>query len=129
MWTVRVEQMRAFEEAFLQECIEHVLQFLQKSVFETPPALRRETLEARVRQGVLRAIAYDLEKYSDISAFVALLFTAGPQFDSYPFFRSILTDPDIDPGDRIPTLVELARDEDWWLAEEQSPKSWLTEEN
>ena len=75
-------------------------------------------VEARVRDGVDRTERYDLQDFADIATFVYFQFRVASEFDEYPFFQEILTDEELEPGEKISTMVELATDEDWAAASE-----------
>lgn len=126
MLVIRQEQLNAFEDASLQDCLRFVLSLVREELSERDLAYGSSTLEGRVLDGIHRALRYELDSYADIAAFVTFLLTVGPEFDRYPFFQSVLTDEDLEPAERMTVLVELATDLDWSNAFDQGGEgSWL----
>ena len=113
MLVVRQEQLDIFEKLSLRDCADFVRAFVLENVLAGLPLLPADVLDFRITSGINRAVAYGLTTYSDIAIFVSLLFAIGPAFDSYPFFRSVLTDDDLDHDERLDVLVELAVQRDW----------------
>jgi hypothetical protein len=122
---IRPEQFAAFEDAAAEECFVFVSNFLRENAAEIITPLKPDILEQRTRKGIERARHYELDVFADVATFVYFLFKVGPRFDTFPFFESILTDPDMDPDDRMDTLVEMASDTDWLQAGQLSgPEDW-----
>ena len=115
---IRESQLAAMTAASTEKCIAFTIGFIR----ENDPGLidKRDPVEveARVREGVERTERYYLEDFGDIATFVYFQFRVARDFDEYPFFQEILTDIDLEPGERMSTLVELATDEDWAAASE-----------
>ena len=113
MLVVRQEQLDIFEKLSLRDCADFVRAFVLENVLAGLPPLPADVLDFRVTSGINRAVAHGLTTYSDIAIFVSLLFAIGPTFDSYPFFRSVLSDDDLDHDERLDVMVELAVQRDW----------------
>ena len=134
MLVIRREQMQAFERESFEDCVRFVSGFVLGQVFDKPPGISAETLDRRIRSGILRAEEYGLASYSAIAIFVSLLFAIGPSFDQYPFCASVLKDsdlnrPDSDEDERMTVLTELATERDWLDAYQSCGQgAWLLED-
>jgi hypothetical protein len=131
MLVIRTAQMQVFERESLEDCVRFLTQFVREQVFEELPGISDATLDRRIRAGILRADEYGFLTYSDIAIFVSLLFDIGPTFDQYPFFQSVLKDPDLagrdsEEDERMTVLIELATQRDWLDAYESGGQgAWL----
>ena len=122
---ISAAQIRYFEQNAMRECELFVREFLTQEAAEIVAALPKEVFGRRVRIGIDRAMTYEIGDFGDIATFVYFMFTIGADFDEYSLFQSILTDADVDPDDRVSTLVELASDDDWAAARDASaPGAW-----
>jgi hypothetical protein len=134
MLTIRAEQMKAFRpaaEAAFERRVAAYLRGEHAAEVVLLPAgedgvderevkdLDDETFLKMVRAGIARARAYGLTWESSITAFVVLLFTVAPNFDSHPLIRRVLLDGQSEPDACFEQLWEQTTDDNWEAAQER----------
>ena len=115
---IRESQMVAITAPSTDRCVAFTIGFIRENDAGLIDKLDPADVAARVRDGVDRTERYDLQDFADIATFVYFQFRVASEFDEYPFFQEILTDEELEPGEKISTMVELATDEDWAAASE-----------
>lgn len=110
---IRAQQIKHFENEGIKECEIFTRNFIEEQDPELVRALPRDVYERRVRLGIERAKTYDIGEFGDVAAFVYFMFKVGADFDEYPPFQELLTDPATDGDDKMMVLTELATDQQW----------------
>jgi hypothetical protein len=60
-----------------------------------------------------------------LAGFVAIMFEAAPNFDSYPLTQQILQDENTPPNSRLELLLDRVSEEDWAkLKTSYDPGAW-----
>jgi hypothetical protein len=99
MLTVRKAQVEALVQVPAAEFAATVVSYLHRFFPEDCAALRLPELRGLVEQGISRAVGYGIASRADVCAFVGVMFTFGPAFDSrLEWARAILEDPKISSG-------------------------------
>jgi hypothetical protein len=116
MLIIRKEQMDVFQN----EAERNFENEVQKQLRTTHAALVKDMdddiLRKRVAYGIFRAREYGLTWKSNLAIFVILMFDLNPEFDRHPSFSRRLNDTDVDPNERMRTLVKEMTEEDWATA-------------
>jgi hypothetical protein len=117
------EQMRAFsgvaDELLTQRLADHLRLNYADNVVKLPTAelqlseLAEGDLKAMIQGGCARARSYQISHESALAGFVALMFEAAPNFDSYPPMQRTLQDENTPPNSRVDLLLDQASEEDW----------------
>jgi hypothetical protein len=81
MLTLRPEQMRAFSEAALKRFEETMLAHLKKFFPDKYEAAGEPKVRKLIRYGIERAASYDITAQRDVSRYIDLMMTLGPDFD------------------------------------------------
>lgn len=113
MLPIRPEQWAQFQKAAEERFVERVAVYLQHAHPRAVAGLDRRILEQRVAQAVARAQTFGLTSEYALCVFAGLTFTIAPNFDAVPAVRSILTDPEHAPNDRIVVLLRRLTPADW----------------
>jgi hypothetical protein len=129
MLTIRADQIQAFDAVAETMFVDRVSRYLQEHHADTAIRLREgestvrdladEMLREFVRNGVVRARAYELSHESALAAFVVLQFESAPNFDDHPLLHRALTDDRGDPNLRIDRLMDQASPENWEAVKER----------
>jgi len=117
------EQMRAFsgvaDELLIQRLADHLQSNYAHTVVRLPTStlklseIAEADLKAMIKSGCARARSYGLSHESALAGFVALMFEAAPNFDSYPSMQQTLQDENTPPNARLDLLLDQASEEDW----------------
>jgi hypothetical protein len=87
--------------------------------------LDEETLLRLVRGGIARARSYGMTWESSVTAFVVLMFTVAPNFDSHPLVRRALRGGGVEPDLRIEEMWDKVSAENWEAARDSyDPAAW-----
>ncbi len=123
MLKILPEQMRAFsavaDELLVQRIVDHLRANYADTVVQLPSRMflldeiDEDDLKQMVHTGLARARSYGISQESALAGFVALMFEAAPNFDSYPPMQQILQDENTPPNSRLDLLLDQATDEDW----------------
>jgi hypothetical protein len=99
------EQMAVFapeaESAFENKLVKHLREYHTGLTQDLPDGILLDL----VRCGIAKARSYGITWESKLTAFVALMFTTAPNFDSHPRVRAILTSAGIDPERKVNVVV------------------------
>lgn len=135
MLIIRPEQFAAFkavaETAFVTRLAERVREKHADVVIELPNGssavkqLPDDVLQAMVEQGIARARGYGMSWESTLTAFVAIMFVAAPNFDEHPLIQRVLKDESAPPDSRIDQLWDRTSDQNWEAVERNyDPSAW-----
>lgn len=113
MLPIRPEQWAQFRKTAEERFVRRVAVYLQHSHARAVAGLDRELVEQRVAQAVARARTYGLTSEYALCVFAGLTFTIAPNFDAVPAVRSILTDPEHPPNERMVVLLRRLTPADW----------------
>lgn len=124
MLKIRTAQIDAFasaaESAFENRLLEHVRATYADEVVQLPQQgailvseIGDDVLRLMVRGGIARARHYHLTWESSIGAFVALMFTTAPSFDSHPLIARALQNTRVAESERFDLLWQQTNDENW----------------
>jgi hypothetical protein len=112
---IREEQMRAFERAQEQPFLASAAAYIRSQYPEITAGFADAELLRRVELAFGRASQFGFTSQASALGFMVLMFTVGPEFDSHPSIREILSQS----GDSIPPDARLA-----YLADAISPEEW-----
>jgi len=130
MLTIRREQLKALEVDALERYVHELANYIRTEDSEEevfPPGgtdfiqvkdLPENMLVAMVKAGVARARNHGFTLDCDIAAFVSLMFSFAPNFDTQATIQTVLSDQEFTPEERMDMLVELVGEEGWDQAEE-----------
>lgn len=76
-------------------------------------AIPEAQLMALGAEGFTRALGYGLARTADVAWFLEMMLTCAPDFDRYPPIRFILSDPDIQVGEKVDRVLARMREADW----------------
>jgi hypothetical protein len=135
MLIIRQEQFEVFqtvaEAAFVRRVVEHLRTHHGDVVIQLPnevvlvKQIADERLHRIARQGVRRARGYGMDWESGVTAFVVLMFVAGPNFDKHPLVERILRDERVAANSRIDQLWERTSDDNWEAVRNNyDPAAW-----
>jgi hypothetical protein len=110
---IRAEQMNVFEKHIESSFTEQIIEHLHLHHSDAILGLSEEVLRERVESFKIRARSYGLTWQSSIIGFVALCFVVGPKFDQQAQVHSVLTDPAIEPNERIQELRHRVDKRSW----------------
>lgn len=126
MLTIRHEQIEAFREVAEAAFERRVAAYVREEHGEEPVALAsgeralreldEEALLRLVRRGIARARSHGMTWESTVTAFVVLMFTVAPNFDSHPLIRRALRDPSVEPDLRLEEIWDKVTAENWEAA-------------
>jgi hypothetical protein len=106
MLTIRAAQMAELDRMAREEFHRRLAADLRQTFPEYTAGQTDQQLLERVVQADRKATAYGLETEKGLSQFIALTFTAGPNFDEIPAVQQYLRFPGIDPHHKIDVLVD-----------------------
>lgn len=102
----------------------HVQDHCRDSVRDIDPLSLREMVE----NGLARARSHGLDDPKSLTAFVAIMFEIGPNFDEEPEIRAALADASVPMAERFDTLLARVSDAAWERAEAQRDSlAWFPE--
>ena len=138
MLTIRREQFEAFrhvaESAFVRRVVEHLRENVADSVVQLPnevilvKQISDERLRGMVRRGIARARDYGMDWESSVTAFVALMFVAAPNFDKHPLIERVLRDERVEANSRVDQLWERTSEDNWEaIRKNYDPTAWEPE--
>lgn len=110
LWTIRDEQMKAFEEPLREEFLRRATQFL-RGHFERCKQMPREELDALAEKGLLQAQSYGIVTERDVCKFLGVTAVLGDELAArYDWARRILQS-DAGPTLKVNRLVARAASE------------------
>lgn len=135
MLTIRPEQFDAFssvaDAAFVRRLAVHLRENHGDVIVELPnqtstvKQLPDDVLWELVEKGIARARGYGMSWESTLTAFVALMFVAAPNFDDHPLIQRALKDDSVPPDSRIDHLWERTTDQNWEAVKRSyDPSGW-----
>ena len=138
MLKIRAEQFDAFkdvaEAAFVRRVAGHLRHKHGDALVQLPnqvctvKQLPEDILIDMVRKGIARARGYDVIWESTLTAFVAIMFVAAPNFDEHPLIQRVLKDDAIPPESRIDQLWDRTTDQNWEaVAQNYDVDAWQRE--
>lgn len=110
MLTIRSQQMQVFTEEAMKSFENLMLPHLKKFFPEFCEATPEPRLKALIRYGVQRAASYQIRAKRDVSRYIDLMVSLGPDFDrdrQLPWAGEILMTRN-SPEVRITTLLKTA---------------------
>jgi hypothetical protein len=110
---VRPGQMAVFEQDAFRRMQERLVAHVRQHHADEVKHLGVRQLEREVEAGMIRAQDYSLTLETTIGAFVSLRFVIGPEFDRQPDIHAALSDPKLQPDDRMDTLMERTQADHW----------------
>lgn len=112
----------ADEQALVRFVVGHVHKHCRDSVRDIDAASLREMVE----NGLARARSHGLDRPKALTAFVALMFEIGPNFDQQPEIRAALADTSVPMSERFDVMLSRVSDEAWEEAEaNRDPLAWF----
>ena len=111
MLTIRREQREAFRAYMRQAFEERLIRHVAAQFPARCRALGIKRVQERVHYGVDVALCYGLKSKRDVSRYINLMFTLGPDFDSdqrLPWAARILEDEFLAPPDKMNVLYRKA---------------------
>jgi hypothetical protein len=109
---------------FIDFVVAHVQRHCRDSVRDIDPVSLREM----VTNGLARARSHGLSRAKDLTAFVAIMFEIGPNFDEQPEIRAALRDGRIAPDERFDRMLSTVSDDAWTDAERRrDSEAWFPE--
>jgi len=123
VFVIRDEQLAELNRAAIKDFVLRMETFIRENHPKAVEGLDDETLRRRLIYGLRRAKSYGLTRENTLTAFVALMFSVGPNFDEQPSIRQLLRNDKLSPDDRIQTLAELPGEE-WKQAVRNANPAW-----
>ncbi len=134
--SIRPEQRAVIEQVAEENFVGRVVAHLRREYPDatvalpegertTVAALDDDALDALVRAGIERARGHGLALESSISAFVATMFEAAPNFDDHRLCQVLLEDEEIEPDQRLGEMLDVLTDKNWEAVRAAyDPQAW-----
>jgi hypothetical protein len=125
MFTIRSEQLTAFESARKIALVDSLLQEVKELHEELCVSMSDFHIVLLIEKALIRASEHGFEQESNLATFVHLMFGVAPSFYLHPRVKMILTDPHVPIEDRLDRLrVELS-DHEWReIVEATNASAW-----
>jgi len=91
--------------------------------------LVEDNLQRLVRIGIAKARRYELTRQSSIAGFVAIMFSAAPNFDDHRLCEVLLGDEEKSPDDRADEIANVLSEKNWdAIRKDYDPEAWVLPE-
>lgn len=100
MLKLRFAQMEHMSRAVRGSFERRMAERLRESFPEECRAMGEGALAETIQEGVSRATSYGIDRSNDVALYLHLVIAFGPAFDSEPWAREILRDPELPEGAR-----------------------------
>lgn len=91
--------------------------------------LVEDNLQRLVRIGIAKARRYELTRQSSIAGFVAIMFSAAPNFDDHRLCEVLLGDEEKSPDDRADEIANVLSEKNWdAIRNDYDPEAWVMPE-
>ena len=112
LWTIRNEQLAAFESALERRFVDETMIQLRRKYPEVCARLDSAAIRASIDTALEKRAAYRFETPETVRLYLDLMYLLGFDFDGSPrrrWVRKTLTDFDLGPRTRLSLLVDEAR--------------------